>query len=153
MVYIITDQERAAFKRLKTDEERERFREQFWQRRDPTPGTPENEFKTEHYRRIELANRRFGRVDIPGWKTDRGRIYIIYGPPDEIEDHPGDRYQRPPEQGGGVTETYPFQQWRYRHIEGVGNNVIMEFIDKTKSGDFRMTSDPHKAGGKEVKRP
>ncbi len=144
VVYIITNQERVAFKRLETDEERKHFIEQFWLRRDPTPGTPENEFKDEHYRRIDNANKRFGRAGFPGWKTDRGRIYIIYGPPDEVEAHnSGGRYERTPEEGGGITSTYPFQQWRYRHIEGIGNNIIMEFVDKSKSGDFRMTSDPH----------
>jgi GWxTD domain-containing protein len=144
VVYIITKEERAAFKRLETDEEREHFIEQFWLRRDPTPGTPENAFKREHYRRIAFANQRFGRTGFPGWKTDRGRIYITYGPPDEIEAHDsGGRYERTPEESGGIASTYPFQQWRYRRIEGVGNNVIIEFVDKSKSGDYRMTSDPH----------
>jgi GWxTD domain-containing protein len=140
--YIITDEERAAFKRLQTDEEREQFIENFWLRRDPTPDTVENEFKEEHYRRIAYANEHFA-SGIPGWKTDRGKIYIMYGPPDEIEDHSsGGFYERPPEEGGGETSTYPFQQWRYRYIEGIGNNVIIEFVDPTMSGEFRMTMDP-----------
>jgi len=140
--YIITDEERAAFKRLQTDEEREQFIEQFWLRRDPTPDTIENEYKEEHYRRIAYANEHFA-SGIPGWKTDRGRIYITYGPPDEIEDHSsGGFYERPPEEGGGETSTFPFQQWRYRYIEGIGNNVIIEFVDPTMSGEFRMTMDP-----------
>jgi GWxTD domain-containing protein len=144
VVYIITGEERAAFKRLGTDEEREHFVEQFWLRRDPTPGTPENEFKEEHYRRIVVANQRFGRTGFPGWKTDRGRIYITYGPPDEIEAHDsGGRYERPPKEGGGIVSTYPFQQWLYRRIVGVGANVKVEFVDKNKSGDYRMTMDPH----------
>jgi GWxTD domain-containing protein len=142
VAYIANDQERATFNSLRTDKEREHFIEQFWLRRDPTPGTPENEFKEEHYRRIAYSNERFiVRGKTPGWKTDRGRIYIIYGPPDEIEDHPsGGRYTTP---GGEVTTTFPFQQWRYRHIAGVGNNVIMEFVDKTGSKDYQMTKDPH----------
>ena len=95
VAYIITDEERAAFKRLQTDEEREQFIEQFWLRRDPTPDTVENEFKEEHYRRIAYANEHIA-SGIPGWKTDRGRIYIKYGPPDEIEDHSsGGTYERP----------------------------------------------------------
>ena len=107
VAYIITDEERTAFKRLQTDEEREQFIEQFWLRRDPTPDTVENEFKEEHYRRIAYANEHFA-SGIPGWKTDRGRIYITYGPPDEIESHPsGGTYERPPEEGGGETSTYP----------------------------------------------
>ena len=140
--YIITDEERAAFRRLQTDEEREQFIENFWLRRDPTPDTVENEFKEEHYRRIAYANEHFP-SGIPGWKTDRGRIYIVYGPPDEIDDHSsGGFYERPPEEGGGETATYPFQQWRYRYVEGIGNNVILEFVDPTMSGEFHLTMDP-----------
>ena len=140
--YIITDEERAAFKRLQTDEEREQFIENFWLRRDPTPDTVENEFKEEHYRRIAYANEHYA-SGIPGWKTDRGRIYIVYGPPDEIEDHSsGGFYERPPEEGGGETSTYPFQQWRYRYVEGIGNNVVLEFVDPTMTGEFHLTMDP-----------
>src|SRR5215472_3525604 len=142
VAYIITDEERAAFKRLQTDEEREQFIEQFWLRRDPTPDTLENEFKEEHYRRIAYANENFA-SGIPGWKTDRGRIYITYGPPDEKESHPsGGSYERPPEEGGGTTSTFPFEQWRYRYIEGVGSNIIIEFVDPTMSGEYHMTMDP-----------
>ncbi|MCC7499713.1 MAG: GWxTD domain-containing protein [Bryobacterales bacterium] len=142
VAYIITDEERAAFKRLNTDEEREQFIEQFWLRRDPTPDTAENEFKEEHYRRIAYANERFA-SGIPGWKTDRGRIYITFGPPDEIESHPsGGSYERPFEEGGGTTSTYPFEQWRYRWIEGVGSDIIIEFVDPTMTGEYRMTMDP-----------
>jgi len=140
--YIITDEERKAFKGLNTDEEREQFVEQFWLRRDPTPDTIENEYKEEHYRRIAYANEHFA-SGIPGWKTDRGRIYIANGPPDEIEDHSsGGTYQRPREEGGGSTSTYPFQKWRYRYIENVGTNVEIEFVDQSMSGEFRMTMDP-----------
>ncbi|HKW97904.1 MAG TPA: GWxTD domain-containing protein [Bryobacteraceae bacterium] len=140
--YIITDEERAAFKRLNTDEEREQFIEQFWLRRDPTPDTEENEFKEEHYRRIAYANEHYA-SGIPGWKTDRGRIYITFGPPDEIESHPsGGSYQRPMEEGGGETSTYPFEQWRYRYIEGIGSDIIIEFVDPTMTGEYRMTMDP-----------
>jgi GWxTD domain-containing protein len=142
VVYIITDEERKAFKDLQTDEERESFVEQFWLRRDPTPDTEENEFKEEHYRRIAYANDHYG-SGIPGWKTDRGRIYIMYGPPDEIESHPsGGTYERPIEEGGGETSTYPFEDWRYRYIEGIGNNVNIEFVDTTMSGEYHMTMDP-----------
>jgi len=142
VVYIITDEERQAWKRLATDEEREQFIEQFWLRRDPTPDTVENEFKEEHYRRIAYANERYA-SGIPGWKADRGRIYITFGPPDEIESHPsGGSYERPPEEGGGTTSTYPFEQWRYRWIEGIGTDIIIEFVDPTMSGEYRMTMDP-----------
>ena len=142
VAWIITDEEKSAFKRLQTDEEREQFIESFWLRRDPTPDTVENEFKEEHYRRIAYANERYA-SGIPGWKTDRGQIYIKYGPPDEIDDHSsGGFYERPPEEGGGETSTYPFQIWRYRYIEGIGTNVEIEFVDPTMSGEFHMTMDP-----------
>src|SRR5215469_3884892 len=142
VAYIITDEERAAWKRLQTDDEREQFIENFWLRRDPTPDTVENEFKEEHYRRIAYANEHFA-SGIPGWKADRGRIYIMFGPPDEIESHPsGGTYERPPEEGGGTTSTYPFQKWRYRYIEGVGNDVNIEFVDPTMTGEYHMTMDP-----------
>src|SRR5947207_5109746 len=142
VAYLISDEERAAFKRLQTDEEREQFIEQFWLRRDPTPDSIENEFKEEHYRRIAYTNEQFA-SGIPGWKTDRGRIYITYGPPDEKETHPsGGTYERPPEEGGGSTSTFPFEQWRYRYIEGIGSDIIIEFVDPTMSGEYRMTMDP-----------
>jgi len=139
--WIITDEERAAFKQLSNDEERDQFIEAFWQRRDPTPDTVENEFKEEHYRRIAYANEHFP-AGIPGWKTDRGRIYIVYGPPDEIDSHPsGGTYDRPMEEGGGTTSTYPFEDWRYRYIEGIGQEVIIEFVDTCMCGDYHMTID------------
>src|SRR5580700_11022071 len=142
VTYIITDEERQAWKRLSTDDERENFIEQFWLRRDPTPDTEENEYKEEHYRRIAYANEHFP-SGIPGWKTDRGRFYIMYGPPDEIDDHSsGGSYDRPIEEGGGNTSTFPFIDWTYRYIEGVGTNVKIEFVDTTMSGEFRMTMDP-----------
>ena len=142
VVYIITDEERAAFKRFSTDEEKENFIEQFWLRRDPTPDTAENEFKEEHYRRIAYTNERYA-SGIPGWKTDRGRIYITFGPPDENESHPsGGSYERPIEEGGGTTSTFPFEKWRYRYIEGVGSDIIIEFVDPTMTGEYRMTMDP-----------
>jgi len=141
--YVITNEERTAFKALKTDEEREQFIEQFWLRRDPTPDTVDNEFKEEHYARIAYANERFA-SGIPGWKTDRGRIYIIWGKPDEIESHPsGGTYDRPIEDGGGTTSTFPFEIWRYRYIEGIGNEVLLEFVDPSMSGEYRMTIDPN----------
>ena len=144
VVYIISDEERKAFQTIMTDEEREKFVEQFWARRDPTPGTEENEFKQEHYRRIAYANEHFGTLSTAGWRTDRGRIYIQYGPPDEIESHAsGGVYQRPISQGGGETETFPFEQWRYRFINGIGQNIILEFVDKTMTGEYRMTMDPN----------
>ncbi len=141
VVWIITDQERAAFKQLSNDEERDNFIEAFWQRRDPTPDTEENEYKEEHYRRIAYANEHFA-AGIPGWKSDRGRIYIMYGPADEVDSHPsGGTYERPMEEGGGETSTFPFEDWRYRYLEGIGQEVIIEFVDTCMCGDFHMTLD------------
>ncbi len=142
VVYIITDEERKAFKGFHTDEERQSFVEQFWLRRDPTPDTEENEYKEEHYRRIAYANDHYA-SGIPGWKTDRGMIYIKYGAPDETDSHPsGGSYQRPYEEGGGQTSTYPFEDWRYRYLDGIGTNVNIEFVDTTMSGEYKMTMDP-----------
>ena len=141
VVWIITDEERAAFKQLSNDEERDNFIEAFWQRRDPSPDTEENEYKEEHYRRIAYANEHFP-AGIPGWKSDRGRIYIMYGPADEVESHPsGGTYERPIEEGGGETSTFPFEDWRYRYLEGIGQEVIIEFVDTCMCGDFHMTMD------------
>jgi GWxTD domain-containing protein len=141
VAYIITDEERAAFKQLSNDEERDNFIEAFWQRRDPTPDTEENEFKEEHYQRIAYANEHFA-AGVPGWKTDRGRIYIVFGKADEVESHPsGGSYERPMEEGGGETSTFPFEQWRYRYIEGIGQEVIIEFVDTCMCGEYHMTMD------------
>lgn len=140
--YIITDEEKSAFKKFSTDDEKESFIETFWERRNPNPGSPENEFKEEYYRRIAYANEHYA-SGIPGWKTDRGRIYIMYGPADEIDSHPsGGTYERPPEEGGGETATYPFETWRYRYIDGIGTNIILEFVDPSMSGEYHLTMDP-----------
>jgi GWxTD domain-containing protein len=141
VVWIISDEERAAFKQLSNDEERDNFIEAFWQRRDPTPDTEENEYKEEHYRRIAYANEHFA-AGIPGWKSDRGRMYIMYGPADEVDSHPsGGSYERPMEEGGGETSTFPFEDWRYRYLEGIGQEVIIEFVDTCMCGDYHMTID------------
>ena len=140
--YIITGQERAAFKKLTTDDEREQFIENFWERRNPNPGSPENEFKEEYYRRIAYANEHYA-SGLEGWRTDRGRIYIMYGPPDDIDSHPsGGSYMRPEEEGGGETSTYPFETWHYRYIDGVGTNIDLEFVDPTMTGEYHLTMDP-----------
>ena len=139
--WILTDEERAAFKQLSNDEERDQFIEQFWLRRDPTPDTVENEYKEEHYRRIAYANEHFP-AGIPGWRTDRGRIYIMFGPADQIDSHPsGGTYQRPQDEGGGTTSTFPFETWRYRYLEGIGQEVEIEFVDTCMCGDYHMTLD------------
>jgi GWxTD domain-containing protein len=142
VVYIISPEERHAFLQLATNEEREQFIESFWQRRNPDPDSPENTYKEEHYRRIAYANEHFA-SGIPGWKTDRGKIYIMWGPPDEIDSHPtGGNWDRPADQGGGSTTTYPYEDWRYRYLEGMGENVELEFVDPTSTGEYHLTMDP-----------
>lgn len=139
--YLITDEEKKAFKALATDEERENFIEQFWRRRDPNPDTEENEFREQYYERIAYANEHFS-SGIPGWKTDRGRIYIAWGKPDSIESHPtGGPYNRPSYEGGGDTTTYPFEIWFYRHLENVGDGLEIEFVDPTGTGEYRLARD------------
>ncbi len=158
VLYLASDEERAAYEKLTSDEEREFFIEQFWLKRDNHPNTPENEFRDEYFRRIAYANERFAPVvsmpasdqrkhqrPYPGWKTDRGRIYITWGPPDEIESHPiGGQYQRPPQEGGGVVNTPPFEIWRYRLSakEPGGDEVLLKFEGLeyrlvSKEGSFR----------------
>jgi GWxTD domain-containing protein len=143
VIYIITDEEKAVFQKLTTDEERDAFVEQFWQRRNPDPKSSTNEFKEEHYRRIAYANEHFTSGD-PGWMTDRGRIYIIHGKPDSVESRPdGGAYVRPIEEGGGNTSVYPYEKWRYRHIEGLGSNIELEFVDKTNTGKYELATSPY----------
>ncbi|HYE16214.1 MAG TPA: GWxTD domain-containing protein [Pyrinomonadaceae bacterium] len=140
--YIITDEERKAFKKLVTDEEREQFIEAFWRRRDPDPDTEVNEYLEEHYERVAYANQHFS-SGIPGWKTDRGRIYIMYGPPHERETHPsGGAYERPSYHGGGSTTTYPFEVWFYRYLPGIGSGIEIEFVDPTGTGEYRIARSP-----------
>jgi GWxTD domain-containing protein len=139
VTYIISDEERKAFKNLSNDEERDAFMENFWQRRNPNPDSPENEFREEHYRRIAYANEHFA-AGKPGWKTDRGHIYISFGKPDSIDSHPaGGYYDRPVEEGGGSTSTFPFEVWTYRYLEGIGENVEVEFVDTCSCGDYHFT--------------
>jgi len=142
VVYIISPEERNAFLQLDTNEEREQFIEAFWLRRSSNPDLPENDFKEEHYRRIAYTNEHYA-SGIPGWKTDRGRMYIMWGPPDEIDSHPaGGAYDRPIEEGGGSTTTYPWETWRWRYLEGIGENIILEFVDPSGSGEYHLTMDP-----------
>jgi GWxTD domain-containing protein len=138
VTYIITDWERKAYDKLTSNEERERFIEEFWRRRDRDPDTDENEFKEEYNERIAYANEHFA-SGIPGWKTDRGRIWIMYGKPDARETHPmGGSYDRPSYEGGGSTTTYPFETWSYRYLPGVGSGIDIEFVDPTGSGEYRI---------------
>ena len=138
---ILTPQERDAWKKLQTDEEREQFIGGFWHLRDPDPDTDENEFREQYYERVEYANERFS-SGIPGVKTDRGRIYLKYGKPDEIESHPsGGPYTLASYEGNGSTSTYPFEKWWYRHLPG-RSDVEIEFVDPTGSGEYRIARNP-----------
>lgn len=137
-VYIISKEERQVFLKLTGDDEREHFIEQFWQRRDSNPTTAINEFKEEHYRRITYANENF-KSGIPGWVTDRGQIYIKFGPPNQREAFvSGGSYERPLTEGGGTTTTYPWEKWFYRDIPGVGSGIEIEFVDPTLSGEYKI---------------
>jgi GWxTD domain-containing protein len=139
---IITEEERQAFLQLSTNEERDQFKEIFWQRRNPDPESPLNTAKEEHYRRLAYADEHFA-SGIAGRKTDRGRIYIIWGPPDEIDSHPtGGTYERSLQQGGGPSTAYPWEVWRYRHLEGIGENIEIEFVDSSGTGEYHITYDP-----------
>jgi GWxTD domain-containing protein len=141
VAYLITNEEKKAFNQLKTDEERENFIENFWRRRDPNPDTEENEFREEYYERIAYANEHYA-SGIPGWKTDRGKIYITWGKPDSVESHPsGGSYDRPSYEGGGSTTTYPFETWFYRHLDNVGDGIEIEFVDPTGTGEYRIARD------------
>ena len=141
VAWIITDEERQAFKHLANEEEREQFIEQFWLRRNPNPDSPENEFREQHYLRIAYANEHFA-AGKPGWRTDRGHIYIAFGKPDSIDSHPsGGNFDRPMEEGGGNTSTFPFETWHYRYLLGVGDNIDIEFVDSCMCGDFHATID------------
>ncbi len=140
--WIISEEERSVFKNLKNDEEKDSFIEQFWARRNPNPRLADNAFKEEHYRRIAYSNEHFA-SGIPGWRTDRGRIYVMFGKPDELESHPtGGSYNRPFNEGGGTTTTYPFEKWWYRHIDGIGDDIEIEFVDQSGSGEYRMAMSP-----------
>lgn len=141
--WIITDQERADFKKLTTDDQRDKFVEDFWNRRNPTPQSPENPYKEEHYRRIAYANTHFA-VGIPGWKTDRGRMYIMFGPPDSIEHNRAAASSDKPQQpSGNETTNFDRDVWRYKYIEGVGKDVTLEFVDTCRCGDYRMKIDQY----------
>lgn len=141
-LYLISDEEMAVFEQLTTPEEKEQFIEQFWFRRDPDPKTASNEYKTEHYRRLAYVNEKFS-VGMPGWMSDRGRIYIIHGAPVQVESHPtGGQYQRPLREGGGWTQAYPWERWRYHFIEGVGQNVELEFVDRSNTGQYKLALNP-----------
>ncbi len=140
--WIITDKERRAFLSLTNDEERNAFIENFWRRRNPNPDSPYNSYREEIYRRIAYANQHFSDGE-PGWETDRGMIYIKYGPPTSKDSHPsGGMWERPISQGGGSTATYPFTIWHYRYIPGIGENVKIEFVDQCMCGNYQMVLDP-----------
>ena len=138
VTYIITGDERSFFNSLRNDEERESFIQQFWDRRNPDPRSPYNEFKEEHYRRIAYANQHFA-SGVPGWRTDRGRVYITWGPPDRRETYPtGGSYHRPLSEGGGWTNRHPWEDWWYRHIDGIGDDISIMFVDSSHSNEFHL---------------
>ena len=131
VVYIITPLEKEVFLKLKINRERDAFIEAFWRQRDPSPGSQENEFKTEHYRRIKYANRYFGRnAPKPGWRTDRGRVYIILGEPQDRVTYAGNQ------------SVYPSEIWWYQpdSKSGLPPGFNLVFFQEKGSGDFRLYS-------------
>lgn len=146
---IITGPELEAYRKLQTNEEREQFIEVFWDRRDTDPDTQENEYKEQYYERLAYANEHFASGK-PGSMTDRGRMYLKWGKPDEIESHPsGGRYDRSPDEGGGSTTTYPFERWFYRSLSiydggvpTVRSGVEIEFVDPSGTGEYRIAHGP-----------
>ena len=140
VVWIITDEERAAFKLLKNDEERDNFIEAFWDRRNPTPDSFDNPFKDEHYRRTVYANEHFGAA-IPGWKSDRGQIYILFGGPAGVHSYPSGRMQGETSEGGDAL-SLPLEVWHYRYIEGLGQDIDLEFVDACRCSEFKMRITP-----------
>jgi GWxTD domain-containing protein len=133
--YVISPEERCAFLHLGSDQQRRQFVDQFWYRRASDPESLNNDYKQEHYRRIVFANKKFG-PNPPGWQTDRGRIYITFGPPD-AEWH-SDSSQRESVDGREARE-----RWHYRYIEGLGENIDLEFVDSSRTGDFRLATPVH----------
>jgi GWxTD domain-containing protein len=139
---ILTEEDHQAWNKLKTDDEREQFIQLFWRQRDPDPDTEENEYKEQFYERVAYADEHFSSGK-PGRLTDRGRIYIKFGKPDDTESHPsGGPYDRPANEGGGSTTTYPFEKWFYRYIPNVGSGIDLEFVDPTGSGEYRLARNP-----------
>ncbi len=129
--YLIGPREKEVFLALKTDRERDLFIEAFWKQRDPTPGTERNEFREEHYRRLAHADQRFGRTGIkPGWKTDRGKIYIILGPPrqDLVYD--------------AKSEVVPVEVWFYQGLSGPGlpDGFSCVFYRPDPASDYELYS-------------
>jgi len=157
VVYIITPKERAVFKKLETDKEQDMFIEEFWRHRDPTPGTPRNEFKEEHFRRIEYANKNFGRYSpLAGWATERGRYYIILGEPNYIEKQMDYNITHPMEmwyyQGKPQLGQAPFFRLTFFRRHGVGDyELYSPMIDGPKAlvpiADLRMIAEAQDTGG------
>jgi GWxTD domain-containing protein len=123
--WIITAQEEREFLKLAADEQRDHFVVEFWERRNPNPGSRDNAFKEEHYRRLAFSNEHFA-AKMPGWKTDRGHVYIAYGPPDSIIKH-------------SSTGTNPAEElWSYRHTLRAGGDVSLQFVDRCGCGEYAL---------------
>jgi GWxTD domain-containing protein len=128
--YIIRTREREAFDKLATGQERNMFIQQFWERRNPIPGSATNNFKEEFYRRVAYADEHFAE-GYPGWKSDRGHMYIAYGPPDEIHFLP---HAKP----------HPYADWLYAFIPGLGEHLTFRFEVPAGNDEYRLSSPPWK---------
>lgn len=131
VVYIISPKEKEVFLQLETDRERDIFIEAFWKQRDPDPNTEENEFKTEHYRRISFANQRFGKDSPgPGWRSPMGRIYIMLGEPSSVQYYENE------------SEIYPVVIWYYEGKADLGlpNNFAVVFFKRSGVGEYEIYS-------------
>lgn len=136
--YIITDQERAEFAKLSSDQRRDAFVVAFWEHRNPNPGAEENIFKEEHYRRLAYANIHFA-ANVTGYKTDRGRIYIMYGPPTSVDRHySAAGSEKASDLVGAHAIPYDWELWRYRYIEGIGQDIAIKFVDTCGCGQFQL---------------
>jgi GWxTD domain-containing protein len=125
VLWIITTQERKDFIRLTSDHDRDRFIAAFWERRNPNPRSAENAFKEEHYRRLAFANEHFAEGKA-GFRTDRGRIYVVYGPPDSIVARPA------------IAASAPDEVWLYNHMKGGGDEVHLKFVDNCYCGNYHL---------------
>lgn len=129
--WVICPAEREVFGRLKSDLERKAFIDAFWHRRDPDPQTPLSEAKDEHYKRMDFADGHFRENEQRGSLTERGRVWIMYGPPQRREVHPRAR-----------NRVFSWEAWHYDRLPDIGENIDLEFTDRANRGEYRLSLSP-----------